>query len=94
MLADSLQWIVPGGGRLVNTESEQPYGQKITVDYTALTEENALSVVWEGPSQEEAAKARDKYFSVVVLDSERQPDTFRIPWSGTSPGPESFEYRF
>lgn len=58
---------------LVNTESEQPYVQKITVDYTALTEENALSVVWEGPSQEEAAKARDKYFSVVVLDSERQP---------------------
>lgn len=58
---------------LVNTESEQPYVQKITVDYTALTEENALSVVWEGPSQEEAAKSREGYFSVVVLDSERQP---------------------
>jgi len=59
---------------LVNTDTDgEPYVQEITVDFTALTETNALSVVWTGPTPEETAKTAEKVVSVTILDSEGKP---------------------
>ncbi len=59
---------------LVNADADgEPYVQEITVDFTALNETNALTVVWKGPIPEETAKSAEKVTAVTVYDAENEP---------------------
>lgn len=59
---------------LVNADTDgEPYVQEITVDFTALDETNALTVVWDGPIPSETAKQAGMVTAVTVYDAENEP---------------------
>ena len=59
---------------LVNADTDkEPYVQEITVDFTALTETNAQTVVWNGPTPEETAKESESFISFTILNPEGKP---------------------